>query len=86
MLAIVPATAVKVADIAPDATLTEDGTLSAVVLLESVTVTPPAPAACDSVTVQVVTHPEFRLVGLQDTKLTEVAANSDIEADCEPPL
>ena len=86
MLAIVPATAVKVADITPDPTVTEGGTVSAAVLLESVTVTPPDPAACDSVTVQVVVHPEFKLAGLQDNKLTEAAANSDSEADCELPL
>jgi hypothetical protein len=83
---MVPATAVNVADAAPDATLTDDGTDSAAVLLERATVTPPDPAGCDSVTVQFAIQPEFRLVGLQDTELTEAAASSDIDAICEPPL
>ncbi len=83
---MVPATALNVADVNPVATVTEDGTARAVVLLESATVTPPGPAACDNVTVQVATHPEFKLVGLQDNKLTDAADNSDSEADCELPL
>ncbi len=81
-----PATAVNVADADPDATVTEDGTVSAAVLLERVTVTPPDPAACVSVTVQLLAHPEFRLVGEQATRLTDVADNSEIEAVCELPL
>ena len=85
-MVIVPAMAVKVADVAPDATLTEGGTLSNAVSLESVTVTPPDPAACVNVTVQFVTHPEFRVAGLQDARLTEVAASSEIDAVWELPL
>ena len=86
MLVIVPAIALNVADVAPDATLTEGGTVSNAVSLESVTVTPPEPAPCGSVTVQLATHPEFRLVGLQDTRLADVAAKSEIDAVCELPL
>jgi len=83
---MVPATAVKVADVAPDATLTDDGMLSNVVSLERVTVTPPDPAGCVNVTVQFVTQPEFTVEGLQDTRLTDVAARSAIDAVCELPL
>jgi len=64
---MVPAVAVKLAEVAPDATFTEGGTVNAVTLLESVTVTPPEPAACDSVTEQADVPPELRLVGLHDT-------------------
>jgi hypothetical protein len=82
----VAATAVNAADAAPDATLTDDGTASAGVLLERATAAPPEPAGCDSVTVQLAAHPEFRMVGLQDSELTDAAASSDIDAVCEPPL
>jgi len=86
---IVPATAVNAADAAPDATLTEGGTVSELVLLERVTVIPPEPAACDNVTKQLETHPELRLVGLQDSRL-RVAADavdeSEIDAVCKEPL
>lgn len=53
MVINVPAVAVKVAEVAPDATVTEAGTVSAPTLLESATVIPPDPAALDRVTVQV---------------------------------
>lgn len=66
------AVAVKLAEVAPDATLTEAGTVNAVILLDSVTVIPPVPAACDSVATQADVPPTFRLVGLQDTRLTAV--------------
>ena len=48
-----PAVAVKVPVEAPAATRIEAGTVSAVLLSVSVTVVPPAGAACESVTVQV---------------------------------
>ncbi len=47
--------ALKVAAVAPDATVTEAGTVSRALLLESVTDEPPAGAVCVSVTVQVLT-------------------------------
>ncbi len=75
-----PAVAVKFADVAPDATVTEAGTVSAAALLESVTVIPPVPAACDSVTVHEDVPPEFRLVGLHDTRLTTVAGTNEMDA------
>ena len=80
------AVAVKFADVAPGATLTEEGTVSAVTLLESATVMPPEPAACDSVTEHADVPPELRLVGLHDTRLSVVAATSEIDAVCELPL
>jgi len=83
-----PATAVNVADVVPDVTLTEGGTLSNEVLLESATVIPPDPAACVNVTVQLEAHSEFRVVRLQDKRLTDVdvEVSSEMEAVCELPL
>ena len=46
------AVAVKVAEVAPAATVTEAGTVTAVLSLESVTVAPPVGAAAVRVTVQ----------------------------------
>jgi hypothetical protein len=86
LVVTVPAVAVKLAEVAPDATVTEAGTVSAALLLERVTVIPPEPAACDSVTAHADVPPELRLVGEQDTALTTVGAVSVIEAVFEPPL
>ncbi|MGB9454591.1 MAG: hypothetical protein WCB12_00985 [Bryobacteraceae bacterium] len=83
---MVPAVAVKFAEVAPDVTLTEAGTVNAVTLLDSVTVMPPAPAGCDSVTEHAEVPPELRLAGVHDTRLTDVGAKSDIDAVCELPL
>ncbi|MGB9459077.1 MAG: hypothetical protein WCB12_23745 [Bryobacteraceae bacterium] len=77
---MVPAVAVKFADVAPEATATEAGTVNAAALLDSVTVIPPVPAACESVTVHEDVPLEFRLVGLHDTRLTVVGATSDTYA------
>ncbi len=82
----VPAVAVKFADVAPDATVTDAGTVNAVSLLDSVTAAPPVPAACVRVTVHVEVPPVPRLAGLQDTWLTAVAARSDTYAVCELPF
>ena len=83
LLVIVPAVAVKLAAVAPEATVTDAGTVSAAALLDKVTVIPPDPAVCDNVTVQVEVAPELRLVGLQATELTVVGAASRMEAVCE---
>ena len=85
-MVIVPAVAVKFAEVAPDATLTEPGTVNAVTLLDSVTEMPPVPAACDNVTVQVDVPFEFRLVGLHESELTVVGATSEMFAVLELPL
>ena len=81
-----PAVAVKFAEVAPDATFTDAGTVNAVTLLESVTVMPPEPAAWERVTEHADVPPELRLVGLHDTRLTVVAATSEIDAVLEPPF
>ena len=81
-----PAVAVKFAEVAPDATFTDAGTVNAVTLLESVTVMPPEPAACERVTEHADVPPELRLVGLHDSWLTTAATSSEIDAVCELPL
>ena len=65
MVVIVPAVAVKPADVAPAGTVTEPaGTGSNALLLDRDTAVPPVGAAPLSVTVQLVPAPEFKLVGL----------------------
>jgi len=62
----VPAFAVKLAVVAPAATVTEAGTVSAVVLLsERLTTVPPLGAVVESVTVQVDVDPDVTLAGAQ---------------------
>lgn len=51
-MATCAAVAVKLAVVAPDATVTLEGTVRFALLLESVTLTPPLPAAADKVAVQ----------------------------------
>jgi hypothetical protein len=63
-LAGVPATAEKVAFVAPAGTVTDEGTVMADDELESATVVPPVLAAPLSVTVPVALAPLARLVGL----------------------
>src|SRR5580704_4955873 len=58
------AVALKVAALAPAATVTDAGTVSAALLLASVTLDPPAGAAWGSVTVHVLTPLCPRLAGL----------------------
>lgn len=61
-----PAVAVNVADVAATGTVTDDGTGSAVVLLDdSATAIPPDDAGCVSVIVQVVWIPDITLAGEQ---------------------
>jgi hypothetical protein len=81
----VPAVAVKFADVAPHATVTEAGTFNAALLLDRLTAIPPEPAACDSVTEHADVPPELRLVGEHDTRLTTVGATRRIDAVCELP-
>jgi hypothetical protein len=65
VVVIVAAVAVKVAEVLFAGTVTDAGTVSAVLLLESPTALPPAGAAWLRVTVHVALAPEFTLVGLQ---------------------
>ena len=62
-----PAVTVNVPDEAPDGTVTEAGTTSAALLLESVTAAPPGGAACVSDTVQVDEPGALNGSGVQDT-------------------
>ena len=70
LLAIVPAVAEKVALLAPAATATVAGTVSAAELLESATATPPAGAAALTVTVHVLLPPDDNAVGVQLSAVT----------------
>jgi hypothetical protein len=73
---MVPAVAVKFAVLAPLATVTDPGTVSAAALLVRVTNAPPAVAAFDSVTTQVVVRPELRRVGAQTRELNAGGADA----------
>ena len=67
----VPAVAVNVALLDPAGTKTVTGTGRSVELLESVTVAPPAGAACVSVTVHVAVAPELRPASGHPTELSD---------------
>ena len=85
MLAIVAAAvALNVAVLAPAATLTDAGTVSEALLLESAMLEPPVGAVWVSVTVHVPTALCPRLVGLQATPETSTGASRPIVAVCEP--
>jgi len=77
------AVALNVAVVAPVATVTDAGAVSAVLLLASVTLYPPAGAVWVSVTVQMLTALCPRLVGLQATPETCTAASRLMVAGCE---
>ena len=66
MLDTVPAVAAKFAVVAPAATVTDAGTVSAALFDESPTEDPPVEAARDRVTVQVVVPLEATELGEQD--------------------
>ena len=82
----VPAVAVKLADALPAPTVTDAGTLSASVLLESATAVPPEAAALESVTVQVALVPEARVTGEQVSELSDPGSATVMLAVCAPPL
>jgi hypothetical protein len=63
-LVTLPATAENVAILAPEATVTEAGTVKSVVLLDNEMLAPPAGAGEDKVIVQVDTALLVRLVGV----------------------
>jgi len=65
LIVIVPAIAVKLADVAPAATLTVAETVNNKLLLEIATLAPPAGAALLSVTAQLVAPPGPTLHGVQ---------------------
>jgi hypothetical protein len=74
------AVALKVAVVAPVETVTEAGTVSNTLLLDSVTIDPPAGAVCVSVTVQVLTALWPKLLGLQVTPEARTGASKLIVA------
>jgi len=84
--AMVPAVAVKLAEVAPDGTVTDGGTVRAPALLDSETGTPPAPAAFDRLRVQVEAPPDDRLAGAQPREVISVGATSETKAVWEVPL
>ena len=84
MLAIeAAAVALKVAVVAPAATVTDAGTVSEALLLASVTPDPPVGAVWVSVTVEVLTARCHRLVGLQARVDTSTGASRLIVVVCE---
>jgi hypothetical protein len=80
------AVALKVAVVAAAATVTEAETGSRALLLDRATAVPPVGAALDSVTVQVLAAPEFRLVGLQARLETSTGATKLTVAVLDWPL
>src|ERR1017187_9473365 len=78
----VPAVAVKVAEMAPAATMTEAGTVSKELLSERAATLPPVGAAWFRVTEQVVAVPELTLVGLQVSAVTSMGATRVRLVDC----
>jgi hypothetical protein len=77
------AVALKVAVVAPAATVTDVGTVSEALLVARFTPDPPVGAVWVRVTVQVLTALCPRLVGLQATPETSTGASRLIVAVCE---
>jgi hypothetical protein len=71
MVAVV---ALKVAPVAPEATVTDAGTVRTELLLVNVMEAPPLGAACVRATVQVVDESDPRLAGVQSTDETRTEA------------
>jgi len=73
LLAIATVVALKVADMAVAATVTDAGTVSVALVLVRVTIAPPVGAAWVKVTMQVLEAFGPRLVGLQASEETSTA-------------
>ena len=69
LLVMLATVAVNVAVVAPDATVTDAGTVTAPLLLDKETAAPLPEAGCVRVTVQEDVLPELTAVGLQETLL-----------------
>ena len=80
---MVAAAAVNVALVPPAAILTDAGTVSKALPLDSVTVVPPASAAPDNPTVQVLAADEANDVGEQASEDTVIGASREMVAVCE---
>jgi hypothetical protein len=86
-VAMDPAVAVKLALVAAAGTDTAAGTVNTGLLLASNTLTPPAAAGVESVTVQDAVEPELRLPGEQDKRLKTGGVERSVRvAVCELPL
>src|SRR5215472_13357584 len=72
-----PAVALKVAEMAPAATVTDAGTVTTAVLLLRPTAAPPFGAAWVKVTVQVVVLPEPSVPGVHVTEITPAPARTE---------
>jgi len=78
--------ALKLADVAAAVTVTEAGTVRVALVLDTVTVAPPAGAALVNVTVQVLEELGPRLVGLQASAETSTGATRDRLVEVDAPL
>jgi hypothetical protein len=77
--------AVKVAAAKPAGTVADAGTVTRAVLLDNVTMAPPAAAGLLSVTVHNAAAPEPRRAGVHASEANPEAETSKIEALCELP-
>src|SRR5581483_6924694 len=77
---------VKLAEVAPAATVTLPGTDAAALLSESVTLAPPLGAALSRVTVPVADAPPWTLVGLMVTEASEECVLADTSCESALPL
>ena len=82
----VPEVAVNVAVVAPAATVTDAGTVTKALLLDSETAAPDAGAACDKVTVQLEVAPLPRIAGTHRTELTTARGIRETVAVLVEPL
>jgi hypothetical protein len=83
---MLPAVAVKAAVVEPAATVTESGATSRALLLDTATVAPPAGAALESVTVQLVLPLDPNVVGLQAKDDTSTGATRPTLVFCDWPF
>jgi hypothetical protein len=86
LLPMATVVALKVAEVAPAATVTDAGTVRVALVLVRVTAAPPVGAAWERVTVQVLVELVPMLVGLQTREETSTGATRPIVALAELPL
>ena len=83
---MLPAVAVKLAEVDPKDTVTVAGTVSAAASLDRLTVAPPVGAAFDRVTEQADVPAEVRVDGEQETPVSVGLATNETEVLAELPL
>jgi hypothetical protein len=86
VVVMLPAVALKVVEVLLAGTVTDAGTVSAALLLESPTVLPPAGAASFKLIVHVLAAPELTLVGLHDRAVTTAGSTKLRVVVCKLPL